>query len=141
MEIIIKGIDEIRPYENNPRVNDGAVGAVAESIRVRLPTAHRGRPGRRDHRRSHPLQGGPKAGADRSTRAWGKHGDSYQTAMHKTMQLSDDDLIAALSFEFDLPLPSGRSYGRQADIIAACRRAGLLHSDGQTANYGTCRTP
>lgn len=33
MEIIIKGIDEIRPYENNPRVNDGAVGAVAESIR------------------------------------------------------------------------------------------------------------
>lgn len=34
MEIIIKGIDEIRPYENNPRVNDGAVGAVAESIRA-----------------------------------------------------------------------------------------------------------
>lgn len=33
MEIIIKGIDEIQPYENNPRVNDGAVGAVAESIR------------------------------------------------------------------------------------------------------------
>lgn len=33
MEIIIKGIDEIWPYENNPRVNDGAVGAVAESIR------------------------------------------------------------------------------------------------------------
>ena len=33
MEIIIKGIDEIRPYENNPRLNDGAVGAVAESIR------------------------------------------------------------------------------------------------------------
>lgn len=33
MEIIIKGLDEIRPYENNPRVNDGAVGAVAESIR------------------------------------------------------------------------------------------------------------
>lgn len=33
MEIIIKGIDEIRPYENNPRANDGAVGAVAESIR------------------------------------------------------------------------------------------------------------
>lgn len=33
MEIIIKGIEEIRPYENNPRVNDGAVGAVAESIR------------------------------------------------------------------------------------------------------------
>lgn len=75
------------------------------------------------------------------TMAWGKHGDSYQTAMHKTMQLSDDDLIAALSFEFDLPLPSSRSYGRQADIIAACRRAGLLHSDGQTANYDTCRTP
>lgn len=33
MEIIIKGLDEIRPYEKNPRFNDGAVGAVAESIR------------------------------------------------------------------------------------------------------------
>lgn len=33
MEIIIKGLDEIRPYENNPRLNDGAVGAVARSIR------------------------------------------------------------------------------------------------------------
>lgn len=33
MQIIIKGIGEIRPYENNPRNNDSAVDAVAASIR------------------------------------------------------------------------------------------------------------
>lgn len=33
MEIVYKGIGEIRPYENNPRKNDGAVDAVADSIR------------------------------------------------------------------------------------------------------------
>ena len=33
MEIVYRGIDEIRPYENNPRKNDGAVDAVAASIR------------------------------------------------------------------------------------------------------------
>lgn len=33
MQIIIKGISEIQPYENNPRNNDSAVDAVAASIR------------------------------------------------------------------------------------------------------------
>lgn len=33
MEVIIKDISEIRPYENNPRNNDEAVDAVANSIR------------------------------------------------------------------------------------------------------------
>lgn len=33
MEIIEKRLDEIRPYENNPRRNDAAVQYVAESIR------------------------------------------------------------------------------------------------------------
>ena len=33
MQIIIKGISEIKPYENNPRNNDSAVDAVAASIR------------------------------------------------------------------------------------------------------------
>ena len=33
MQIIIKGIIEIKPYENNPRNNDSAVDAVAASIR------------------------------------------------------------------------------------------------------------
>lgn len=32
-EIIIKSLDEIKPYENNPRNNDEAVDKVAESIR------------------------------------------------------------------------------------------------------------
>ena len=33
MQIIIKGIGKIQPYENNPRNNDNAVDAVAASIR------------------------------------------------------------------------------------------------------------
>lgn len=33
MQIVEKRIDELREYENNPRHNDGAVDAVAESIK------------------------------------------------------------------------------------------------------------
>lgn len=33
MELVKKNINEIKPYENNPRINDAAVDAVAESIR------------------------------------------------------------------------------------------------------------
>lgn len=33
MEIILKKLDELIPYENNPRINDGAVKYVAASIK------------------------------------------------------------------------------------------------------------
>ena len=33
MEIIYKKIEELRPYENNPRINDDAVEKVAQSIK------------------------------------------------------------------------------------------------------------
>lgn len=33
MKIIEKSVEELTPYENNPRKNDGAVDAVAASIR------------------------------------------------------------------------------------------------------------
>lgn len=33
MDIILRSLDEIRPYENNPRFNDEAVDAVAASIK------------------------------------------------------------------------------------------------------------
>jgi hypothetical protein len=33
MAIEMRSLDEITPYPNNPRVNDGAVEAVARSIR------------------------------------------------------------------------------------------------------------
>lgn len=32
MEITVLNLDDIHPYTNNPRKNDGAVDAVAESI-------------------------------------------------------------------------------------------------------------
>lgn len=32
MKIVEKKLSEIKPYENNPRMNDGAVDAVVESI-------------------------------------------------------------------------------------------------------------
>lgn len=33
MKLVIKSLSEIKPYENNPRRNDGAVTAVEESIK------------------------------------------------------------------------------------------------------------
>lgn len=33
MQIVEKRLDEIKPYENNPRKNDNAVPYVAESIK------------------------------------------------------------------------------------------------------------
>lgn len=33
MTVVEKKISEIRPYENNPRINDGAVDKVAESLK------------------------------------------------------------------------------------------------------------
>jgi len=33
MEIINKNINEIKPYEKNPRINDNAVDDVANSIK------------------------------------------------------------------------------------------------------------
>ena len=38
MDIVYKKVDEIIPYEKNPRINDAAVEAVAKSIKeFRLP--------------------------------------------------------------------------------------------------------
>ena len=33
MEVELRSIDDLKPYENNPRVNDDAVDAVAASLR------------------------------------------------------------------------------------------------------------
>ena len=33
MNIVMKKLEELKPYENNPRKNEGAVEKVAESIR------------------------------------------------------------------------------------------------------------
>lgn len=33
MEIKMMKVQDVHPYENNPRINDGAVDAVAESIK------------------------------------------------------------------------------------------------------------
>jgi len=33
MNVELKNVDEIKPYEKNPRINDGAVEAVVKSIR------------------------------------------------------------------------------------------------------------
>lgn len=33
MELVVISLQEIHPYESNPRINDGAVSTVAESIR------------------------------------------------------------------------------------------------------------
>lgn len=50
MEIISKRLDELKPYADNPRKNDGAVDALAESIKefgflvpVVIDAEHQGR--------------------------------------------------------------------------------------------------
>lgn len=32
MQVVMKSLEEIHPYENNPRINDKAAAAVAKSI-------------------------------------------------------------------------------------------------------------
>lgn len=34
MNVVIKQIDEIKPYDNNPRINENAIDKVAESIKT-----------------------------------------------------------------------------------------------------------
>ena len=70
MKVELRKIETVRPYPQNPRINDEAVDAVAASTAgVRLPPADRRRSRRRDHRRPHALQGGREAGAGQGARA------------------------------------------------------------------------
>ena len=48
--------------------------------------------------------------------AWGKFGSSWQVEATKVNDLSPQQYIEAIDFEFDLPLPGGGSYGRNNDI-------------------------
>ena len=69
-QIEYKRLDEIRPYDNNPRRNDEAAKAVANSIKefgfqspiiVDRDGVIIAGQGRCDHRWTHPVQGRPEA--------------------------------------------------------------------------------
>lgn len=62
MEIVMKRLQDLHPYENNPRMNDNAVDAVAESIKqygFKVPIVVDGGGG--DYHRPHETESGRKA--------------------------------------------------------------------------------
>ena len=62
MQVELRDITKIKPYANNPRLNDDAIDAVAESIRAfgfRQPIVV---DEKRHHRGRHALQGSSEAG-------------------------------------------------------------------------------
>lgn len=61
---------------------------------------------------------------------YGKNGDSFQIEAVKVEELPRNRILDAVSFEFNLPLPSG-SYNRQNDVITALEKVGVL--DGTAA--------
>ena len=50
---------------------------------------------------------------------WEKYGSSWQCEAVKTRELPLQRYIDAIDFEFDLPLPNGRSYKRNGDVKKA----------------------
>lgn len=50
---------------------------------------------------------------------WEKYGSSWQCEAVKTRELPLQRYIDAIDFEFDLPLPNGRSYKRNGDVKTA----------------------
>lgn len=57
---------------------------------------------------------------------YGKNGDSFQIEADKVKNLTQERILSAVNFEFNLPLPKG-SYGRQEDVIATLRKAGVVN--------------
>ena len=64
MQIEMRKLSEIKPYERNPRINDNAVDAVAASIQeFGFRQAHRGRRPRHHRLRPYAVAGRVEAGA------------------------------------------------------------------------------
>lgn len=64
---------------------------------------------------------------------YGKMGDSFQIEADKVKNLTQERMLSALKFEFDLPLPNG-SYERQGDVISALREAGVIYGEAKEGN-------
>ena len=47
---------------------------------------------------------------------WNKYGTTFQIEAKKVKQLSNEQYIKALDFEFNLPLPNNKTYNRNLDI-------------------------
>ena len=50
---------------------------------------------------------------------WCKYGSSWQVEATKTHDLSIQEYVDAIDFEFNLPLPGGKSYERNDDVKMA----------------------
>lgn len=54
--------------------------------------------------------------------AWRKFGDSWQCKCSKASQLPSSEVLKAVKYEFNLPLPSGSSFGRHEDVMQALQQ-------------------
>lgn len=53
--------------------------------------------------------------------SWRANGDSWQAVCRKISNLSWNDICDGVSYEFNLPLPEGRSFAREKDVIDVLR--------------------
>lgn len=49
--------------------------------------------------------------------AYGKYGETFQIVAKKVENIPVSEQIAAINFEFDLPLPNNKTYGRSAEVL------------------------
>ena len=122
--------DSLIPYANNPRLNDNAVDAVAASIKefgFKVPIVVDGENviinGHTRLKAAHKLglKQVPVIVADDLTPEQVKafRLADWQCEAVKTRELPLQRYIDAIDFEFDLPLPNGRSYKRNGDVKKA----------------------
>ncbi len=135
-------LDEIRPYDNNPRLNDGAVDACAESIRrfgFRQPIVVDGEGiivvGHTRYKAARKL-GLDSAPVHRAVELTPEQATAYRIADNKTSELAEWDvpkLVVELSTlenssEFE-PLKLGFSSAELARIFGKDKKDGLTDPD------------
>jgi hypothetical protein len=64
----------------------------------------------------------PYHGTEKSFRS----GEMWQCCGYKSSEVTTDELVAAVTYEFELPYRSGRAVGRSADVLDALERGGFL---------------
>lgn len=50
---------------------------------------------------------------------WRRYGNNFQVEAHKARELTAEEVIEAIKYEFNLPLPQGRRYGRHHEVLQA----------------------
>ena len=57
---------------------------------------------------------------------WDSEGSAWRCRCERTRELTPDEKRKAVEFEFNLPLPNGKRYGRHSDVLSALKSIGAL---------------